>query len=172
MLQIKRLPCDVVKGGETRGDQLLPGLSAQPDISLEPWCGQKASPSHRLGAGTLLQPFTSCCQELGLCGQLVLPRRWAEAKPSHRAWHLGCSCVCREVAERECALQHPLPPRSPTATGRGLAEAPQHDAKQRHLYWAACSSPQGPGSPQTWGNAEKIHLPGAAKSQDPASWAA
>lgn len=100
----------------------MPGLPAQPHISLEPWCGQKASSSHWLSAATLLQPFASRCQETGLCGQLVPPGRWAEAKSSHCAWHLGCFCVCRQVAERERALKQPLPPHSPPAAGWGWQE--------------------------------------------------
>lgn len=70
--------------------------------------------------------------------------RGAEAKPSHCAWHLGCFCMCGEVAERECALQ-----------GQGLAGDPQNDAKERHSCLAACSSPRGPRSEQAWGNDEK-----------------
>lgn len=50
----------------------------------------------------------------------------------------------------------------PHSCGQGLAGAPQHDAKQRHSCWAAGSSPEGPGSQQTWGNDEKSHPPRAA----------
>lgn len=102
------------------GGKLLPGLSAQPQISLEPLQSIGVPPAECCHPAPALHQ--SLAKERGLCDQLVPPGKWAEAKPSHCAWHLGYFCVCRQAAEKECALQQPLHPHSPTAAGRGWQE--------------------------------------------------